>query len=75
MPVGGIKLTDAKGLRKGRNMMSFVTQTTTSCANGKMVDISMTDDVVDDSKYANGMVSGHLDDIALRARERLAMFR
>jgi hypothetical protein len=83
---GGIKLTNAnKGLEKGRRKsISFVTQTR-SCAhdrdrkcNREMVDdISMTD-AVDDSKYANGvaaMVSGQLDDIALRAQERLSMFR
>ena len=75
VPVG-IKLMNAKGLGKGRKSMSFVTQTTTSCAHSrKMVNISTTDDAVDDSKYANGMVSGHLDDIALRARERLSMFK
>ena len=85
---GGIKLMNAnKGLGKGRKSISFVTQTTTkfsSCGhdrdrkcNREMVDISMTD-AVDDSKYTNGvgaMGFGQLDDIALRAHERLSMFR
>ena len=84
---GGIKLMNAKGPGKGkRKGISFVTQTTTnssSCThdrdmkcNREIIDISMTDNAVDDLKYANGvgMVSG-LDDIALRARERLSMFR
>ena len=57
-------------LGKGRKKMPFVTQTPR-----KMVDISTTDDAIDDSKYANGMLPGHLDHIALRARERLSMFR
>lgn len=75
MPVGGIKLMNDKGFGKGRKSMPFITQTKTSGAHRKMVDISATDDTVDDSKYANGIESGHLDDIALRARERLSMFR
>ena len=81
---GGIKLMDAKGLGKGkRKSISFVTQTTSnssSCThdrdmkwNREIIDISMTDNAVDDSNGV-GMVSG-LDDIALRARERLSMFR
>ena len=81
---GGIKQTNAKGLGKGRKSISFVTQTTTnfsSCAqdkdkkcNREMADISITD-AVDDSKYVNGAGTTHLDDIALRAHERLSMFR
>ena len=41
-----------------------------------MVDISMTN-AVDDLKYANGvsMVSGQLNDIAMRAHSRLSMSR
>jgi hypothetical protein len=85
MAVGGIKLMNAKGLEKGRKSISFVTQTTTNSSSSghdrdrkcrEMVDISMTD-AVDDLKYANGvgMVSGQMDDIAMRAHERLSMFR
>ena len=87
MAVGGIKLMNAKGLRKGGKGISFVAQTRTktnfpSSAQDKdrkcreMVDISMTD-AIDDLKYANGvsMVSGQLDDIGLRAHSRLSMFR
>ena len=85
MAVGGIKLMNAKGLGKGRKSISFVTQTTTKFSSSahdrdrkcREVDgISITD-AVDDLKSANdvGMVSGQMDDIALRAHERLSMFR
>src|SRR5271156_4063807 len=67
---------------KARRSIFFIDQTTTNpSADGKdrrcrkMVDMSMTD-TVDDATEINGvgMVSG-LDDIALRAHERLSMFR
>ena len=71
VPISGIKRMNDKGLGKGRKSMSFVTQTTTGCANREMVDIS----TADYDSNGHGVVSGQLDDIAMRARERLSMFR
>ena len=84
---GGMKLMNGnRGLGNGRRKSISLFNQTRSCArdrdrkrNREMMvdDISMTDAVAD-SKYANGvgtMVSGQLDDIALRAQERLSMFR
>ena len=81
---GGMKAMNVKGLGKARRSILFVNQTTTnSSTHGRdrrcreMVDNSITD-VVDDSidmPNGVGLVSGQLDDIALRAHERLSMFR
>jgi len=76
----GMKPINTKGLGKARRSILFVDHTTNSSAHGRdkrCVELMMTDDPIGDSTKVNGvgMVSGQLDDIALRAHERLSMFR
>ena len=79
-PSAPSKMAAGSGMNaKARRSILFIDQTTTNpSAHGKdgrcrkMVDMSMTDDATEMNGV--GMVSG-LDDIALRAHERLSMFR
>lgn len=70
----GMKPVSAKGLGNARG--SIFNQET----NGKdrrcreIIDMTMTDDLTN-ANDVGGMVSGQLDDIAMRAQERLSMFR
>ncbi|KAF8812160.1 hypothetical protein BYT27DRAFT_6428173 [Phlegmacium glaucopus] len=67
---GGMKPINAKGLGKARRSILFVNQTTKPSAHGRD---GRCREIVDTN--GEGIVSGQLDDIAMRAQERLSMFR
>ena len=71
---GGMKPINVKGLGKARRSILFVSQTTTNASEHDRD--SKCREMVDSTDiHGVGMVSGQLDDIALRAHERLSMFR